>query len=405
MTKQARKLPLPLDLMKVGLVRRGYSASGGAERYLLRFARGLVDAGHQWILFSDAEWPAEMLSEHGGSQIRLRRSSADSPLAFAKAFAKAKPRENCDCIFSLERVHPDDCDVYRAGDGVHAAWLDRRAATEGKSLATWWRNRRRKHREILELEKNLYSPDKGAESGHHPIIVTNSHLVEREIIERFATPEERIHCITNGYDAPASTDSERAEQRQQKRAKLGLDDCDIAALFTGSGWERKGLANAIAAIDAVKGGQTRIILLVAGEGKKPSTIRHPDRVQFLGPIPAAEMPALWEAADLFVLPTLYDPFSNASLEAAAHGLPVITTPANGLSEILPADHSCGSIVPVGNPNALAAALATWATTLTTATPTDRSRDRNTIRQWAAQWSIEKNVRETLPVLEQIQPPP
>ena len=383
--------------MKVGLVRRGYSASGGAERYLLRFARGLVEAGHQWTLFSDAEWPAECLSEHGGSQSRLGRSSSDSPLAFARAFARAKPREQCDCIFSLERAHPADCDVFRAGDGVHAAWLARRAAAEGKSLATWWRHRRRKHREILELERNLYTRD--SSNNCQPVIVTNSHLVKNEIIDHFGTPEDVIHCITNGYDAPAITDSERADQRRRKRAELGLKDQHIAALFTGSGWERKGLADAITAIDTVKGGNLKITLLVAGSGKKPGSIRHPDRIQFLGPVAASEMPALWEAADLFVLPTLYDPFSNASLEAAAHGLPVITTPANGFSELLPDDHSLGSVVPVGKPNALAAALATWASTLSTASPADRNHDRDILRQWAAQWSVEKNVRETLSVLE------
>ena len=112
--------------MKVGLVRRGYSASGGAERYLLRFARGLVETGHQWTLFSDAEWPTGLLDEHGGSQIRLQTRAGGSPLDFADSLGKAEPRAHCDCIFSLERVHPADCDVYRAGDGVHAAWLARR---------------------------------------------------------------------------------------------------------------------------------------------------------------------------------------------------------------------------------------------------------------------------------------
>ena len=40
------------------------------------------------------------------------------------------------------------------------------------------------------------------------------------------------------------------------------------------------------------------------------------------------------AADIFVLPTLYDPFSNACLEAFGSGLPVITTAQNGFSELI-----------------------------------------------------------------------
>ena len=49
---------------------------------------------------------------------------------------------------------------------------------------------------------------------------------------------------------------------------------------------------------------------------------------------AAEGTALldvYHAADAFILPTIYDPCANAALEAAACGLPVITTEANGAS--------------------------------------------------------------------------
>ena len=56
-----------------------------------------------------------------------------------------------------------------------------------------------------------------------------------------------------------------------------------------------------------------------------------------------DLPGLYAAADIFLLPTLYDPFSNACLEALAAGLPVITTRDNGFSEIID-DRVHGSIV-------------------------------------------------------------
>jgi UDP-glucose:(heptosyl)LPS alpha-1,3-glucosyltransferase len=42
----------------------------------------------------------------------------------------------------------------------------------------------------------------------------------------------------------------------------------------------------------------------------------------------------YQAADAFVLPTLYDPFSNASLEALAMGLYTVTSDANGCAEVI-----------------------------------------------------------------------
>jgi UDP-glucose:(heptosyl)LPS alpha-1,3-glucosyltransferase len=48
----------------------------------------------------------------------------------------------------------------------------------------------------------------------------------------------------------------------------------------------------------------------------------------------ADVERCYAGADLFVLPTLYDPFANACLEAMACGLPVLTTTANGAAELL-----------------------------------------------------------------------
>src|SRR6266566_1572417 len=124
--------------------------------------------------------------------------------------------------------------------------------------------------------------------------------------------------------------------RERMRAELELRASDIAVLFVGSGWERKGLRFAVEAIVSLG---ENFWLFVAGSGNQKQF--RSARTKFLASVPS--LPALYAAADIFLLPTLYDPFSNACLEALAAGLPVITTRANGFSEIME-DRIHGSVV-------------------------------------------------------------
>src|SRR5580704_4933198 len=102
--------------MKIGLVRRGFSRTGGAESYLKRLGRALTDAGHQAILYTTPDWPqAEW--PYGP----LIRFYASSPLLFAKIVRDSQQPE--EILFSLDRLL--QCDCYRAGDGVHKVWLKR----------------------------------------------------------------------------------------------------------------------------------------------------------------------------------------------------------------------------------------------------------------------------------------
>ena len=112
------------------------------------------------------------------------------------------------------------------------------------------------------------------------------------------------------------------------RRAWGLRENEIALLFAGSGWDRKGLKYAIQAVGRISNPNVR--LLVAGTGKKRAS--GSKKVRFLGPV--TDMQSLFLAADTFVLPTVYDPFSNACLEALSYGLPVITTATNGFAEII-----------------------------------------------------------------------
>jgi UDP-glucose:(heptosyl)LPS alpha-1,3-glucosyltransferase len=363
---------MPNERLKIAFVRRGYSATGGAEAYLKRLAGGLIAAGHEASLFTTEEWPPNEWPFGA-----IERSRASSAIGFADAIRAAKLNERCDVVVSLERIW--DCDVYRAGDGVHHAWLKRRAAAEGV-MERLFRQLNGKHREMLRLEQSLLGDQRARR------IVANSQMVKREITAEYNYPADRIDVVYNG--GPIETFNGQREQREATRVRLGLKDSDTALLFAGSGWERKGLRYAA---DAVRELSRRDLkLLVAGRGNERK-FRSPG-AQFLGPV--TDLPNLYAAADIFILPTLYDPFSNACLEAMASGLPVITTSANGFAEIIQ-DGVHGTIINVPiKTDSLAEAITYWSD------PARRAAARSAILSRAAEFDISRNVTETLAILLQ-----
>jgi UDP-glucose:(heptosyl)LPS alpha-1,3-glucosyltransferase len=137
-------------------------------------------------------------------------------------------------------------------------------------------------------------------------------------------------------------------------------------------------------------------LLVAGRGNarlyKTKRLRfwREEPVKFLGEV--GDMPRVYAAADIFILPTIYDPFSNACLEALACGLPVITTGSNGFSEIIE-NGVHGSIVDqAGDLPGLRDAILFWSD------PSRRAAARSTNMQLATQFGISRNTSETLAIL-------
>lgn len=349
--------------MKIGFVRRGHSHTGGAEAYMLRLAASLRQQGHDPTLITSSEWPAD-----GWPSGEILRLPAKSPDTFAEAFRAAKT--GCDTHFSLERV--PGCEVFRAGDGVHASWLDRRKAFEPlwKRLA---RALNRKHKRIVELERQVFNP------ANTQAVIANSRMVKEEILARYSYPAERITVVYNGI-TPAPPRGNRLDARR----RFGIDPSSFCPLFLGSGWERKGLLTAIRAVEMMDDTH----LLVAGRG--PADLFRSRHAIFLGPV--REVHDLFAASDLLVLPTWYDPFSNACLEALAAGLPVITTTANGVSEILqPGVH--GEVIEPGDALACSEAMEAWreGSRCIEAGPA--------CQEIAAEFSMERNASETLTVLE------
>jgi UDP-glucose:(heptosyl)LPS alpha-1,3-glucosyltransferase len=304
------------------------------------------------------------------------RIGATDAIGFADELEKVS-RANCDVLLSLERVWR--CDVYRAGDGVHRAWLERRGQVAGP-LRKLSRLLNRKHSATLSLEESLF-----AKAGARRVIA-NSRMVKEEIVRIYGYPEDRIDVVYNGL--PLETMRRDELDRAKTRETYGLRHDEVAVLFAGSGWERKGLRFAIEAVER-QNPQMKLLVAGRGESRKFSSAR----VQFLGVV--RQMPSLYHAADIFLLPTIYDPFSNACLEALAAGRPVITTRANGFSEIMENGRHGTIVEDTRDIDALDAALQFWSD------PARRAQAGIHNLALAAQFDISKNVGETLQILTDV----
>ena len=226
-------------------------------------------------------------------------------------------------------------------------------------------------------------------------VIVGSQMVADQIVDFYKYPADRIDLVRNGV--PLDKFRFDPELREKSRADLKVKPDEIVLLFAGSGWQRKGLLFAIEAMAICKSRKLR--LLVAGRGDaRPYKSRRflfwrEDPVQFLGEL--ADLVPVYAAADIFILPTIYDPFSNACLEALACGLPVITTRSNGFSEII--EHGVnGSIV--NNPADLIGlrdAIRFWSD------PSRRAKARAANIERASHFDISKNVAQTLEVLRRV----
>ncbi len=343
------------DPLRIALVRRRYSPTGGAERYLERLAQSLMAQGCSISLWCES-WP----KSHSVIK-EIYPLSSNSVESFAAAVQKAKIREKADLIFTLDRV--PGCDLYRVGDGIHAEWLKHRAHYRPwiGTLSNWIKP---KNRIVCQLDLEIFSDP--ALQG----IIANSKMVKEEIVQRYGVPENKIQVIHNGI--PYTTFSSGNRELGRKALQVAIDE--YLVLLVGAGSERKGIRYLKAAI----------------AGMSPSP-----RLVIISQPPSVELQHLYAAADVFALPTLYDPFANVTLEALAAGLPVITTRHNGAHEIITHEKNGVVLDRANNIEGIRKLLERFRD------PKEREKFREPARQLAAQFTMERNVEETLKVIEAI----
>jgi UDP-glucose:(heptosyl)LPS alpha-1,3-glucosyltransferase len=309
---------------RVAIVRGRYDPAGGAERFVQGALAALRAQGASVTIVA-RQWP-----DHDGSAILLdpfHIGSTWRDRAFARAACAELARRRFDLVQSHERIAC--CDVYRAGDGVHAQWLEERARVRGP-LARLATRLSPHHRYLLAAERELFASPRLA------AVICNSEMVRGEIAGRFGVDAAKLVLIRNAVDAARFHPGLRAEHRTEVREQLRLPRDARVALHVGSGFERKGVR---ALLEALARAPCAPCAIVAGRDKHSARYQAlarrlgiEERVRFVGSV--SDVRPYHAAADFFVLATLYDPQPNALLEAMASGLPVVTTRKCGGAELV-----------------------------------------------------------------------
>jgi len=308
--------------MKIAIIRKKYTFHGGSEGFSQTLIKQLSEEGHEIHIYA-MQWqgnPAGNIHFHKVPALAANSFLRDFSFALSSFFLLRKQR--FDIIQSHDKTLYQD--IYRAGDGCHIEWLRQRWLRTGPAgkLSIAFNPY---HWLVLFLERMIFR-------GHrYKKILAISDLVKKNIVENYRVPASDIEVIYNGVDLEKFHPDNKIKYRSSTRERHGLSETDFVVLFVGSGFERKGVKYLIQAVEALP---EPVSVLIVGKGpeEKFKNIVRRQRIVFCGP--RKEIEKYYAASDLFVFPTIYEPFGNVHLEALASGLPVITTRNSGAAEII-----------------------------------------------------------------------
>ena len=196
---------------------------------------------------------------------------------------------------------------------------------------------------------SLRASERGALACARHVIATSA-ATARMLAADFAVPLERVSMVAPGTD--------RAVRQPRERAAM------IRLLAVGSLIPRKGYDVLIAALAKVTHLPWRLVIVGDCERSPATTAQLKadiarfglcDRVALCGAVSADQLAPIYQASDLFVLPSRFEGYGMAFAEAIAHGLPVLGTQAGAIPETVPA--GAGILVPPDEVDPLAQALA------------------------------------------------
>jgi glycosyltransferase involved in cell wall biosynthesis len=183
-----------------------------------------------------------------------------------------------------------------------------------------------------------------------------------ELLKVYGARADTVHAGMIGVNTAglAREVQRQLPRRMEVRAELGV--ADVVFLFSGQLVSRKGIKEFLAALLPLGARAGEFSVIILGEGAQKTLIdewvaAHPGfRLVTLGFRQPDQIPQIYAAADVFVLPTLDDNWSLVALEAAIAGLPQVFSRYNGATEDLMRMNAAGDVIDPLDANAFSEAL-------------------------------------------------
>src|SRR5574343_300903 len=202
--------------MKLAIARQRYNPYGGAERFVEGALRALTQSGAVDVTLLTRAWDeASPTSSSRRVEIvnpayrSLPFGRVNRDRSFAEAVGQIIRENRFDLVQAHERI--PGCHIFRAGDGIHAAWLRHRQATLPK-LSGWWQTLDPYHAYIVEAERAMFAHT------HLRAVICNSRMVADEIRQEYGVTPEKIHVIYNGVDLQRYSQQNLLSSRQRIRS-------------------------------------------------------------------------------------------------------------------------------------------------------------------------------------------
>lgn len=314
--------------VRVALVFPHCSRRGGVERIMWEAAAYLAPRHQVMVVAREVEDLPP-----GATHIPVGTARAlgpFDPVAFRFAAARALRQCRAEVTVAYGSECPP-CDVYVV-NSVHRAWLARSGpvAVRGRRLPSRSRYLMPRHLVGLAQERVFYA------EARHGYLVPAAAQVASDLASLYGLTDNRVTVVHNGYSPDEFSPQRRHELRAKARAELGYGPDDVVLLMVANEWQRKGLAVVLSAMARLDDPSVHL-LLVGLLTPQPFVDAMCDRsvsgrVRYLGS--SSDVGRQHAAADLFVMPTEYEAFSLAIVEALASGVPVLTSSVPGAGDAI-----------------------------------------------------------------------